>query len=276
MRTTLKLATKLYKEKYSNTGVFISKARAQSFFDEVLGLAFPEIGQHIYKNEDELYFDLAKSQQELNFILRSINPDKPAEFLSDVSEEFFENFGSITDTLTKDAQFFAQQDPAASLIEEIIICYPGFYAISAYRIANFFQKRKLAIFPRLITELARQKTGIDIHPGAEIGAPFFVDHGTGVVIGETAVIGKNVKVYQGVTLGALLGTKEETSTKKRHPTIEDDVCIYANASIFGGETVVGKGSIIGGNVVLTESVPPYSQIYFSQDKIIKSMAAPAP
>lgn len=271
MKSTLKLANKLYKEKYSKIGVFISKNRAQAFFDEVLGLVFPEIGQHIYKNEDELYFDLAKTQQELNFILRSINPDKPPEVLTKVTEDFFGELGSITDILLKDAEFFAKQDPAASLLEEIIICYPGFYAISAYRIAHFFHKRKLAIFPRLITELARQKTGIDIHPGAEIGNPFFVDHGTGVVIGETAVIGNNVKIYQGVTLGALLGSKEEGQTKKRHPTIEDDVCIYANASIFGGETVVGKGSIIGGNVVLTSSVPPKSQIYFSQDKIIKSI-----
>lgn len=150
-------------------------------------------------------------------------------------------------------------DPAAKSNEEIILSYPGLEAILVYRIAHFLYKSGVPIIPRIMTEHVHGKTGIDIHPGASIGESFFIDHGTGVVIGETCVIGNNVKIYQGVTLGAL-SVKKTLQNKKRHPTIEDDVTIYANATILGGETVIGRGSTIGGNTWVTESVPAGSVI----------------
>ena len=150
-------------------------------------------------------------------------------------------------------------DPAAKSNEEVILSYPGLEAILVYRIAHFLYENGVPIIPRIMSEHVHGKTGIDIHPGANIGESFFIDHGTGVVVGETCVIGTNVKIYQGVTLGAL-SVKKNLQNKKRHPTIEDDVTIYANATILGGETVIGKGSIIGGNTWLTESVEPNSVI----------------
>lgn len=144
-------------------------------------------------------------------------------------------------------------DPAAKSGGEVIVSYPGLEAILVYRIAHFLQECGVPVIPRIMTEHVHGKTGIDIHPGAKIGESFFIDHGTGVVIGETTIIGKNVKIYQGVTLGAL-SVKKNLQNVKRHPTIEDDVTIYANATILGGETVIGKGSVIGGNSWITESV----------------------
>jgi serine O-acetyltransferase len=143
----------------------------------------------------------------------------------------------------------------------VIRTYPGFYAIAAYRVAHALHLQNIGGIPRVITEHAHSRTGIDIHPGAKIGDHFCIDHGSGVVIGETCVIGNHVKIYQGVTLGALSVEKSD-ATKKRHPTIDDGVVIYAGATILGGETVVGHDSVIGGNVWLTRSVPPYSKIYY--------------
>ncbi|MCI5606640.1 MAG: serine O-acetyltransferase EpsC [Treponema sp.] len=145
-------------------------------------------------------------------------------------------------------------DPAARSNEEVILSYPGLEAILIYRIAHFLYKNGVPLIPRIMSEHVHGKTGIDIHPGATIGESFFIDHGTGVVIGETCIIGNNVKIYQGVTLGAL-SVKKNLKDKKRHPTIEDDVTIYANATILGGKTTIGKGSIIGGNTWVTDSVP---------------------
>ena len=144
-------------------------------------------------------------------------------------------------------------DPAAKSNEEVILSYPGLEAILVHRIANFLYINGVPVIPRIMSEHVHGKTGIDIHPGASIGESFFIDHGTGVVIGETCIIGDNVKIYQGVTLGAL-SVKKNLQNKKRHPTIEDNVTIYANATILGGETVIGKNSIIGGNTWVTESV----------------------
>ena len=150
-------------------------------------------------------------------------------------------------------------DPAAKSNEEVILSYPGLEAILVYRIANFLYKNGVPVIPRIMSEHEHGKTGIDIHPGASIGESFFIDHGTGVVIGETCIIGDNVKIYQGVTLGAL-SVKKNLQNKKRHPTIEDNVTIYANATILGGETVIGKNSIIGGNTWVTESIKENSVI----------------
>ncbi|HBD67801.1 MAG TPA: serine acetyltransferase [Treponema sp.] len=154
-----------------------------------------------------------------------------------------------------DVQAAFRGDPAAKSNEEVIVSYPGLEAIVVYRLAHFLQANGVPVIPRIMSEHVHGTTGIDIHPGATIGESFFIDHGTGVVVGETCVIGNNVKIYQGVTLGAL-SVKKELMDKKRHPTIEDNVTIYANATILGGATVIGAGSVIGGNTWVTASIPP--------------------
>jgi len=168
--------------------------------------------------------------------------------------------------VSRDVLAAERGDPAARSQEEVILSYPGVEAILVHRIAHELWVRDVSMIPRMMSEYIHGKTGIDIHPGAEIGDSFFIDHGTGVVIGETAVIGGTVKLYQGVTLGAL-SVQKELANKKRHPTIEDDVTVYAGATILGGNTVVGRGSIIGGNVWLTESVPPNSRIYHNPSQV---------
>ncbi|MDR1030308.1 MAG: serine acetyltransferase [Treponema sp.] len=177
-----------------------------------------------------------------------------------VVDDFFEELPYIRAALALDMQAAFKGDPAAKSIGEVILSYPGFEAITVHRLAHFFWNRQVPLIPRMMSELVHGRTGIDIHPGASIGESFFIDHGTGVVIGETTVIGKNVKVYQGVTLGALSVNKEKAN-QKRHPTIEDDVTIYSGATILGGETVIGQGCIIGGNVWITSSVPPHTMVY---------------
>ena len=182
---------------------------------------------------------------------------------------FLSKLPPIKKTLLDDARFIYQSDPAAKDISEVIAIYPGFFAVYCYRIANALNKLRAPLLPRMITEYAHKVTGIDIHPGATIGSPFSIDHGTGIVIGETTVIGNYVKLYQGVTLGALSVDKSKASTK-RHPTIEDNVILYAGSTILGGETVVGRNSIIGGNVWLTESVAPFSVVYHKSEIIIRN------
>ncbi|MDR0448723.1 MAG: serine O-acetyltransferase [Treponema sp.] len=181
---------------------------------------------------------------------------------------FFSELPAIRLLLEKDIQAAFGGDPAAKSIEEVILSYPGLEAIMVHRLAHFFWVLEVPLIPRMMSEIVHNKTGIDIHPGAKIGESFFIDHGTGVVIGETSIIGKNVKIYQGVTLGAL-SVKKETAGKQRHPSIEDDVTIYAGATILGGDTVIGRGSVIGGNVWIIESVAPGSKVYVEQTKTIK-------
>ncbi|MCR5189510.1 MAG: serine acetyltransferase [Treponema sp.] len=174
-----------------------------------------------------------------------------------VAVSLIEEIPEIRRKILLDTQALCKGDPAAKSNEEVILSYPGLEAILVYRIAHFLFKNGVPIIPRIMTEHVHGKTGIDIHPGATIGESFFIDHGTGIVIGETCIIGNNVKIYQGVTLGAL-SVKKTLQNKKRHPTIEDDVTIYANATILGGETIIGRGSTIGGNTWITESVPANS------------------
>ncbi len=178
-----------------------------------------------------------------------------------VCNRFFEKVPDIQAMLLKDVQAAFDGDPAAQSKEEIIFSYPGFLAIFVYRIAHELYIQDVPLIPRIMTEYAHSQTGVDINSGAEIGEYFFIDHATGVVIGETTKIGKHVKIYQGVTLGAL-STRggQRLSGKKRHPTIEDNVTIYSNASVLGGQTVIGAGSIIGGSAFVTESVPPNSRV----------------
>lgn len=184
-----------------------------------------------------------------------------------ISESFFESLEETKNILLQDAQLILDFDPAATSLEEIILSYPGFNAIMIYRFAHLLYLQKVPLIPRIMCEYAHSKTGIDIHPGATIGSPFFIDHGTGVVIGETSVIGNNVKIYQGVTLGALAVRKEDAQSK-RHPTIEDNVIIYAGSTILGGNTVIGHDSIIGGNTWLTQSILPFSLVYQKNQTVV--------
>lgn len=177
---------------------------------------------------------------------------------------FLQKLPRIRQLLMLDVQAAFEGDPAAKGIDEVILAYPGLFAVMVYRLAHELHLQGVQLIPRIMTEYAHSVTGIDIHPAAVIGKRFFIDHGTGVVIGETCVIGDNVKIYQGVTLGALSIPKDKDGkvirNGKRHPTIEDDVVIYAGATILGGQTVIGRGSVIGGNVWLIESVPPGSKV----------------
>lgn len=187
-----------------------------------------------------------------------------------LTSRFFTVIPGIYDQLINDAEAVLHFDPASESLEEVLVAYPGFYATAVYRFSHELYCYKIPILPRLFAEYAHSKTGIDVHPGATIGHPFFIDHGTGIVIGETTVIGNNVKIYQGVTLGAL-NVAKELSEIKRHPTIEDNVIIYANSTILGGETVVGRDSIIGGNVWLTNSVPSNSVVYHKSEITVKDI-----
>ncbi|MGL1894437.1 MAG: serine acetyltransferase [Spirochaetaceae bacterium] len=184
------------------------------------------------------------------------------EYAKDYTNKFISKLTQIRSMLLLDVDAALRGDPAASTMEEVILSYPGLKAVMVHRIAHEFYKLKIPLIPRMMGEHAHSLTGIDIHPGATIGNSFFIDHGTGVVIGETTIIGSNVKIYQGVTLGALSVKKEEAHLK-RHPTIEDGVTIYAGATILGGDTVVGKDSTIGGNIWITKSVKENSKVYYT-------------
>ena len=179
-----------------------------------------------------------------------------AERAEEIAEGFLLDLAALRETIALDVQAHFAGDPAATGTDEIIFCYPGLYATTVYRVANGLLSHGAKLIPRMMTEIAHKEVGIDIHPAASIGKSFFVDHGTGVVIGETSDIGDHVRIYQGVTLGALSVTDRQVCPRKRHPTIEDEVIIYSGATILGGETVVGKGAVVGGNCWVTESVEP--------------------
>ncbi len=230
------------------------------WFESLLGCLFPDHAEETFDNpkEFELYFQSVQLQ--LEQILSHIPVDleqKPEHIVANV----FEKLPEVLNKLDQDVEALLAGDPAAQSTKEVIRAYPGFYAIASQRIAHELYQLKVPLIPRLITENAHSKTGIDIHPGAQIGRHFCIDHGTGVVIGETTVIGDHVKIYQGVTLGGLSVDKKDAKVK-RHPTIGDHVVIYAGATILGGETNIGHDSIIGGNVWLTHSVPASSKIYY--------------
>ena len=206
----------------------------------------------------------AAARRQLREILERIYREPPQ--YDDVIDTLFSKLPAIRDTLDTDVQAAYEGDPAATCREEVMLAYPAFEAISIFRIAHELYLMKVPMLPRMMTEYAHSLTGIDIHPGATIGPYFFIDHGTGVVIGETTVIGRNVKLYQGVTLGALSFPKDESTGMlmkghKRHPNVEDNVVIYAGATILGGDTTIGHDSEIGGNVWLMDSIPPFSRVY---------------
>jgi len=234
--------------------------RVHQFLLDLVELLFPHFsGEYTYFQETEIDAQLKLLERDLKKILLPLEKNLD-QSIENISGYFFDQLPIIYSKLWLDAKAIHEGDPASESIDEVISAYPGFFAIYTYRIAHEFYRLKVPIFPRILTEFAHYRSGVDIHPGAEIGESLCIDHGTGVVVGETTVIGNNVKIYQGVTLGALSVDKDLTNTK-RHPTIEDNVIIYSNATILGGKTVIGHDSIIGGNVWLTQSVPPLSMVY---------------
>ena len=244
---------------------FPDKELARLFIDDLFGLLFlPATLRQQNTYELEKAFESLKSH--LSTLVYEVLRDGKAA--QSVTDHFFNALPDIYDTLLKDAEAILQYDPAAESAEEVIVAYPGFYAIAIYRLAHQLWKQQVKILPRLLTEYAHSKTGVDIHPGATIGDSFFIDHGTGIVIGETTVIGKNVKIYQGVTLGALSASREHAKGK-RHPTIKDNVIVYSGATILGGKTVIGENSIIGGNVWLTESVAAHMLVEHKSGVVLK-------
>lgn len=246
---------------------FQLKKGSQDFVDNLLAMLFPHFCKEGFFTVEEIGSRLVLIERDLKRLLVPILEDSHSG-VEKITQRFMNSLTDIHKKLWLDAEAIYSGDPAAENIDEVILAYPGFTAIAIYRFAHEFYKLKVPIFPRLLTEYAHQITGIDIHPGAQIGIPFAIDHGTGIVVGESAVIGNNVKIYQGVTLGAL-SVDKKLAKSKRHPTVEDDVVIYAQAVILGGDTVVGHHSVIGGNVWLTESVPPYSFVYQESKAIVR-------
>jgi serine O-acetyltransferase len=225
---------------------------ARAFVSDALALLFPHFASHRRCDRPSVRAEAHRLEQSLRELLAGIGHQDPDE-----ATRFMHGLPAIRDALFMDAQATFDADPAAASVEEVVLAYPGFYALACHRLAHSLYSRQVTLLPRLVSETAHRVTGIDIHPGAAIGHAIAIDHGTGIVIGETARIGDRVRLYQGVTLGALSVRKALASTR-RHPTIEDDVVLYANATILGGDTVVGHSSVIGGNVWLTHSVPPHS------------------
>ena len=215
--------------------------------------------------EDVMY----NLNKQIRLILQSGMDDNDAkEKAQTISLAFFRRIPEVRAMVQTDVEAAYAGDPAATSTDEIIFCYPGLYAITVYRLAHVLYELEVPMLPRIMTEYAHGVTGIDIHPGATIGRFFFIDHGTGIVIGETTVIGENVKIYQGVTLGGLsTRAGQGLRGKKRHPTIEDNVTIYANASILGGETVIGRESVIGANAFITHSIPEATTVSIKSQEL---------
>ena len=245
--------------------------RIRGWVDGLLRLLFPELTgccHDSYAEFERLWHDCRGTLLELLEGLGEASPG-PAE---ELTERLFAAVPRLHELLLEDADAICAGDPAATDHAEVIRTYPGFLAIAIYRIAHEFHVLGVPVVPRVLTEHAHSRTGIDIHPGATIGERFCIDHGTGIVIGETTEIGRNVKLYQGVTLGAL-SVRKDLARVKRHPTVEDDVVIYAGTTILGGETVVGRGSVIGGNVWLLRSVPPGSRLHYAPGTVIEEPPA---
>lgn len=242
----------------------MTMGQAKKMTKNLMAIMFPHF------SETSCRFELAHEMEAVGrdlaaAITRAFSRDNDNRDYSSKAELLAHNFilglADIAELCRGDAIALKNGDPAARSLDEVILSYPGFYAVAVYRLAHALVRLETPIIPRLMAEAAHQKTGIDIHPAASIGENFYIDHGTGVVIGETTIVGKNVKIYQGVTLGGLKVEKEAVC-EKRHPTLEDNVTVYAGATILGGRTVVGHDSIIGGNVWLTRSVDPWSRVMF--------------
>jgi serine O-acetyltransferase len=256
METKKDLAGVIYHTKKETLAIIPDRGQAERFIDNLMDVLF---GQGCAKSRSVITGCISGLHRELLSLLKVCcsADDAGAQKLAN---RFFERLFPVYHLLLEDAAFIESSDPAARSRDEVIITYPGFYAIAVHRFAHELFKLEIPYLPRLVSEHAHSRTSIDIHPGATIGSPFAIDHGTGVVIGETTVIGNYVRIYQGVTLGALLVMKSGMK-QKRHPTIQDHSVLYAGCTILGGNTVVGHHSTIGGNVWLTSSVAPNSVVY---------------
>ena len=237
-----------------------SPRRVVDFMTGLLGMLFPELSEQRYGSLREFENRYDALFLDLNDLLQTLQPElhQPPH---ELEAAFRQRLPDVHRLLLQDAAAIDRGDPAARSRTEVIRTYPGFFALAVHRLAHEFYHLRVPLVPRLLSEYAHSLTGIDIHPGATIGENCCIDHGTGIVIGETALLGNNVKLYQNVTLGALSVRKDLAQTK-RHPTLEDGVVIYAGATILGGDTIVGAHSIIGGNVWLTKSVPPGARVYY--------------
>lgn len=244
------------------------KKEAQVFIDSLLSVLFPHFSKDKYSALEEIKSHLFLLERDMKPLLSPLLAETTLH-AEEIAAHFIQALPEVHRKLWLDAEAIYSGDPAAQSVDEVILTYPGFFAIAIYRLAHELYILNVPIFPRLLTEYAHEKTAIDIHPGAAIGESFAIDHGTGIVIGESVIIGTNVKIYQGVTLGAL-SVDKMMAKSKRHPTIEDYVVVYAHAVILGGDTIVGHHSIVGGNVWMTESVPPYSVVYHERDVIVQN------
>ena len=243
----------LYNQHQQAATAFPEKEMAQEFIDGFFEFLFiPQKKKKMSQYELAKEFESYKSH--LSTLVYDVMGD--GEKTQAITDLFFEEVPVIYNTLLNDAAAILKFDPAAKSIEEVLMAYPGFFATAVYRFSHQLVLQGVHILPRVFAEYAHSKTGIDVHPGANIGESFFIDHGTGIVIGETCIIGDNVKIYQGVTLGAL-SVNKDCAEIKRHPTIQDNVVIYSGATILGGDTIIGNDSVIGGNVWLTNSVLPH-------------------
>lgn len=255
------------KEFYSQIGQFRKNVKGRlpsvkksiTFADDLIKALFPVLSENKCEMPESKFNSL---QQNLETLLSQLGYGHDTTKM--LSAQFMDRLPDVYESLITDADAIFKGDPAAKSIEEVVLSYPGFWAIGIYRLAHELVKLKIPLLPRIISEYAHSNTGIDIHPAATIGHSFFIDHGTGVVIGETARIGNHVKIYQGVTIGAL-SVNSKKNEEIRHPKIEDHVTIYAGASILGGNTVVGENSIIGGNVWVVESIAPNSLVTHSHE-----------
>jgi serine O-acetyltransferase len=243
------------------------KGDTQALLDGLLQLLFPI--QCAHPKPAQVQYTILR--HELIRVLTPLWRGQESGKVMDVADAFFTKLPEVYAALMNDASAILQFDPAATCVEEVITTYPGFQAIATYRLAHALHQLEVPLLPRIFTEFMHSKTGIDIHPAATIGPSFFIDHGTGVVIGATTLIGANVKIYQGVTLGALQVDKA-LAGKKRHPTIGDNCIIYANSTILGGRTIIGHDSVIGGNAWITESVPPFSLVLHQPQVKVRNRA----
>ena len=243
---------------------FIKKNKINEFIELIQHYFYPDYFEEVIGNIDEY-----KNLKILEIKFNLINELNKTGNNINIADEFMKKLDEVKEIYDKDIMAINEGDPASNSLQEIILCYPGALAILSYRIAHVLYRLNVKLIPRFITEYAHSKTGIDIHPGAEIGNRFFIDHGTGIVIGETTIIGDNVKIYQGVTLGALsLSKGNKLKNTKRHPTIKNNVTIYSGASIFGGSTVIGNNVTIGSNVFITKSIDDDLIVMLDEPKLI--------
>jgi serine O-acetyltransferase len=258
--------TQIY-EKHQRTEAVPQTSEIGEWAENVVKLLFPEKAKEFFPSIHEIEGEIWNIGNELRLMLEATDKCRDCDNVAR-SKRFTDAMPELHRKLRTDVTAILEGDPAAKSEFEVVRAYPGFVAICFYRIARILHDLEIPLIPRILTEYGHSKTGIDIHPAAVIGDYFFIDHGTGIVIGETTIIGEHVKLYQGVTLGALSVNKSMANTK-RHPTVEDDVVIYAGATILGGETIVGSGSIIGGNVWLTKSVPANSTVFHKPEIEVK-------